>query len=73
MTFSSPVNFGGLTLPVGDSEWLRAEFVMTSVLCNKFRTPRMSKGDSVFTFREETSCHGEPQKKERLPFEWNFR
>ena len=31
MTFSSAVNFGGLKLPVGDSEWMRAEFAIRGV------------------------------------------
>ena len=31
VTFLSPVNLGGLTLPVGDSEWMRAEFAILGV------------------------------------------
>ena len=31
MTFSSPVNFDGLTLPVGESEWIIAEFTICGI------------------------------------------
>ena len=31
MTSSSPVDFGGLTLPVGESEWIRAVFTIRGI------------------------------------------